>query len=405
MSAFLRADAPRVLVLSRNYPNNVTDVLGLWVRSLTRHAARFCHVKVVAPVPYCPPLPGVPENYARFRRVGWRESDDGVECLHPRFILGPGYSTYTVEWRLYLAGIQATVDGMRRDFPFDLIHAHFTYPDGVVATKLAERYGVPVVITEHNLWTPWMADYPSVQRRAVAAAKKSGCFIAVSESVRRSVEHFAGPIPQTVVIPCAIDGAEFTLTPDARHVPNRILFVGATRPIKGVDILLHALRRLVDAGRQVTLMIVGEAFYSSYQREEARLRKLVVDLGLVDRVQFTGKQRPPELVRTMQSSAALVLPSRAESLGMVLIEALACGTPVVATRCGGPEEIVNDRVGVLVPIEDPGALACGIAQVLDRRSAFDPRELRAHAITNFGLDAIGRRLEEVYVDAVGPRAA
>ena len=102
----------------------------------------------------------------------------------------------------------------------------------------------------------------------------------------------------------------------------------------------------------------------------------------------------------MQQSAALILPSRAESLGMVLVEALACGTPVVATRCGGPEDIVNEQVGILVPPEDPQALANGIEHVLDRQAAYDPVKLRTHALENFGLQSVGDRLADVYEEAV-----
>ena len=93
-------------------------------------------------------------------------------------------------------------------------------------------------------------------------------------------------------------------------------------------------------------------------------------------------------------------PSRRESLGMVLAEALACGTPVVATRAGGPEDIVTPDVGVLVPTEDPEALAAGIADVLDTRQRFDPVRLREHALERFGLEAVHRQVAALYAEAV-----
>jgi glycosyltransferase involved in cell wall biosynthesis len=395
------SDSLRVLVLSRNYPNNVMDLLGVWVRGLVRQAATFCQLKVVSPVPYCPPLPGLPENYARFRRVQRRQWDRDIESLHPRFILGPGYSTHSIEWLLYLTAIRSTIDDLRHEFPFDLIHAHFTYPDGVVAERLAKRYGIPFVITEHNPWGPWMNEHPAVCQRAIRAAKQSAFQIVVSQYVRRTVEQFAGTMKNLVVIPCGVDESEFTLRDEAQiRNSNQILFVGAIRPVKGVDILLRAVRLLSERRREIRLVLVGEAFYGAYEKEERQLRKMVSDLGIADRVRFAGKQVPPELVHSMQESAALVLPSRAESLGMVLVEALACGTPVVATRCGGPEEIVNDRVGVLVPPEDPEALARGIEQVLDRHEAYPPARLRAHAVETFGLNTVGEQLRHVYEEAV-----
>jgi teichuronic acid biosynthesis glycosyltransferase TuaC len=149
------------------------------------------------------------------------------------------------------------------------------------------------------------------------------------------------------------------------------------------------------------LLLVGESFFKNYQREYERIRRMTQELDLDGRVEFVGKQQPVDVVRYVQESAVLVLPSRAESFGMVLVEALACGTPVVATRCGGPEDIVNDRVGVLVPPEDPQALATAIAQVLDRRNSFAAEELRSYALRQFGLDAVGARLKALYDEALG----
>jgi len=391
----------RVLVLSRSYPNNITELLGLWVQGLVRQSAQFCELKVVSPVPYCPPFPSMPENYARFRRVVRRRWDDGVEILHPRFLVGPGYSTHQIEWLLYDAAIRKSVASMRQNFPFELIHAHFTYPDGVVAARLGRRYGVPVVITEQNPWRPWMDLYPSVRRRAIWAARQSAAQIAISQAVRETIERYTGHLPQLTVIPDGVDGAVFRLPEDgAKRSRDQILFVGAIRPVKGVDVLLQAVRVLASRGRNVNLLLIGEAYYGRYRQEELRLRKLTGELNLQDRVRFAGKQPFPELVRQMQQSAALILPSRAESLGMVLVEALACGTPVVATRCGGPEDIVNEQVGTLVPPENPEALANGIEYVLNQQADYDPVKLRAHALENFGLELVGRRLADVYHEAV-----
>jgi teichuronic acid biosynthesis glycosyltransferase TuaC len=393
-------DRLRVLVLSRAYPNNVIELQGLWVQRLVRQSAQFCEPKVVSPVTYCPPLPGIPENYSRFRRVERRRWDGPVEVFHPRFVLGPGQTTYTTEWLLYYAGVHKTIRHLRRNFSFDLIHAHFTYPDGVVAAHLGRHYKVPVVITEHAPWGgPWMKQWSGVRERAIWAARQSACHIAVSRSVRSTIESFAGKLENLVVIPCGVDGSEFSLPANRNgRVPDQIVFVGAVRPVKGVDVLLEAMRVLAARGRRLKLVLIGEAFFGAYRQEELRLKQMVSELKLADCVRFAGKQLLPELARSMGQSAALVLPSRAESLGMVLVEALACGTPVVATRCGGPEDIVNDRVGVLVPPEDPAALAEGIEHVLDHH--YDPAILRAHALENFGLESVGQRLSEVYQDAV-----
>ena len=289
----------------------------------------------------------------------------------------------------------------RRDFPFELIHAHFTYPDGVAAVELGKRYRVPVAITEHIPWDVWREKYPGVLARAARAAGECACHISVSESVRKSVARSVASEGNLVVVPNGVDGSVFRIAPDSpRRIPNQILFAGAVRPVKGVDVLLGALRRMVDRGRDAKLTIVGEAFFDSYRKEEQRLRQIAKDLALEDRVHFAGKKSPHDLARCMQAASVLVLPSRIESFGAVLLEALACGTPVVSTRSGGPEEIVTEQVGVLTPPGDPEALARGIEHVLDRQDDYEPGRLRAYALETFGLESVGDRLARLYRDAI-----
>jgi teichuronic acid biosynthesis glycosyltransferase TuaC len=394
-------NALRVLVISRNYPNNVIDVMGLWVQGPVLESARFCSVKVIAPVPYCPPLPFLPQDFSRYRRVQRSRWDGGVQVFHPRFLTGPRYSTSRIELRLYQAAVRKQADRLRGEFPFDLIHAHFTDPDGIVASALGRRYRVPVVITEQNIWGEWVGQNRALLQEAIQAVRGCKRFIVVSEFARSTVERHAGKIEDAVVIPDSVDGSVFCLPPNGQErIPDQILFAGLLRPVKGVDILLRALRILADRGCMVKLVLATAAVFASHRREEQRLRTMARELNIEDRVRFAGKQSHPELAGLMQQSAALVLPSRSESLGMVLVEALACGTPVVATRCGGPEEILNERVGVLAPREDPEALAGAIESVLSRRMSYDAAGLRAYALEKFGAEQVGRRLMRVYEEAL-----
>ena len=124
-----------------------------------------------------------------------------------------------------------------------------------------------------------------------------------------------------------------------------------------------------------------------------------------DRIEFLGIRDPEEVAALMQKSAVLVLPSRAESFGAVLVEALASGTPVIATRCGGPEDIVTDKVGRLVASEDPEALANAIADVLSNLDSYRPEDLRAYAVSRFSLRSVTERIRAEYVATLsGSRA-
>jgi glycosyltransferase involved in cell wall biosynthesis len=390
----------KVLVFSRNYPNNIIKILGLWVEGLVRHVGKVCEPKVIAPVPYCPPLLGRSQS-TRFRAVERQRWADGIEVLHPRLFVGPGHSFHQFASTMYYLAVRRLVDRLRERFPFDLIHAHFTYPDGVVAARIARRYGVPLIITEQVTWHPWIDNYPRVRRLSLRAISESTFPIAISRSVRDSITYYTGELPNLHIIPDGVDGSIFRRRPDGLQLsPDQVLFVGVTRPLKGVDILLKAMRLLVDRGSPAKLLLVGGSFYAAYRQEHDRLVQMAQDLGLTDHVHFGGEKPLPELVRHMQESALLVLPSRIESFGAVLVEALACGTPVVATRCGGPEDIVTDEVGVLVPPENPEALAAAIEQVLQQRAHYDPAKLRAYALERFSWDRIARDVVQLYQQAI-----
>jgi teichuronic acid biosynthesis glycosyltransferase TuaC len=392
---------PKVLVLSRNYPNNVMGLSGLWVEGLARALGRLCEVRVVSPVPYCPPVPrGV--SFGQFRQIRRRDRINGIEVSYPRFFTGPAQTLDRVEATSYYWGVRSAIARLRRDFPFDLIHAHVGYPDGVVAARLGRRHRVPVLMTEHAPWVPWMEAAPAVRTQAVWASHEAAFHIAVSRYVCATIARFTGDSDRLRVIPNGVDGHLFVRPADeSARDPERILYVGRIHTIKGVDVLLRTMRRLVERRPSARLTLVGGGFiYRGYQRQEDALRRMAGELRLDGHIEFAGGRPPEEVADWMQRSAVLVLPSRAEAFGAVLVEALACGTPVVATRCGGPEEVVNDRVGRLVPIEDEEALASAIEDVLAHRERYDPRQLRRYALEGFSWDTIARRTVDLYEAAL-----
>lgn len=387
----------RVLILSRNYPNEAVPSLGPWVEGLARHLCSMTEVRVVAPVPYCPPLPRA-LHQARFRRIPRLETRHGIAVSHPRFLTGPGYSTHVLDATTFHHAARREVDRIRAAFPFDLIHGHFGYPDGVVAVRLGARYGVPALITEHAPWRPWMDHYPIVRRQATAAAGRCALQVAVSRAVLTSIAEVTGDERRIRVIPVGFDANVFFPSPRrGAPDPDQILFVGRVHAIKGVDLLLAAMCRLIRRRPRLRLVVAGGgSAYRHYRREEERLRRLALNLGLGTIVTFLGPQPPGEVAQLMRQSALLVLPSRLESFGVVLVEALACGTPVVATRCGGPEDIVSDEVGVLVPTEDPDALAGGIELVLARRASYESLMLGRYARENFSWDVVTEKYLAAY---------
>ena len=393
----------RVLTLARSFPSGVFPELGLWTERPTQRISESCDVQVISPVPYCPPLPqrGPLRQYARFRQVHRDESRGEVRVRRPRFFVGPGSSLYRFEARAYALGIRRTAERIHADTPIDLIHAHFIYPDGVAGHELAQRWNIPLVITEHAPWTGWL-DRPGVRGPALMAARDAARLIAVSSYVRDSIVAYTGDPDRVVVIPNGVDPTMYRLGHAEARNPGQILYVGVINFNKGIDILLESMRGVLRERPDARLVLAGGSFYRNTRLQQEALERQAADLGLGDRVRFIGHRTPTEIARLMAESVVVVLPSRAESFGSVLIEALACGTPVVSSRSGGPEDIVDESVGKLVPKEDPAALARALVEVLDTPERYDPESTRRRVLERFGWESIVARTLEVYRDVVTP---
>ena len=389
---------PRVLVLARSYPSDLFPTLGLWTERPTVLLAERCEIRVVSPVPWCPALPNVGPfaQYARFRSMPANDVRHGVPIEHPRFLVGPASSLYRFEARAYAAGVRRTIDRMRARFPFDIVHAHFIYPDGAVARRLSERYGVPFVVTEHAPWTAQWFAHGAVRREALLAASEAAALLPVSSSVRTSMLAYGCDPGKIEIIPIGVDMSLFTLGAPENRVRDRILFVGWINFNKGVDVLLHAVAELEQRGTPGRATFVGGSYYRNTRLQESELMRLAESLNLGDRVSFTGHQPPQAVARLMAESAVVVLPSRAESFGAVLVEALAAGTPIVATRCGGPEDIVTPELGHLVPANDPSALADALNDVLSSPERYPADRLRSAAARRFAWEHVAGRIGDVY---------
>jgi glycosyltransferase involved in cell wall biosynthesis len=387
----------RVLHLARSYPNNVIDTLGTWTAWPVRKLASRCEVRVVSPVPWCPPAPhvGPLRQYTRFRRVLAEEERDGVCVHHPRFVIGPASTMPCIEHRTYERAVRPLADRIRREFPFDLVHAHFVYADGVVASKLAERYGVPFVVTDQAPWYPWL-ERDCIREAVLPAARAAARLVSVSDFLRSTMRPYLPDDVRVDVIPNGVDAEAFTLASPHERKPDQIAYVGLINFNKGIDVLLDAMVRVAKRNERARLVLVGGSYYRNTRLQEDRLKARAVELGLGPRVEFVGRKRPEEVNRYMRESGVVVLPSRLETFGAVLVEALASGTPVVATASGGPQEIVTDEVGRLVPTEDADALADALVDVLARRADFPPERLREHAVSRYSWSSIADRYVDLY---------
>jgi glycosyltransferase involved in cell wall biosynthesis len=226
--------------------------------------------------------------------------------------------------------------------------------------------------------------------------------IAVSNSLRRKVvEEHGADSDKITVIPNGVDVSRFVPLPrsgaqsklDLSDETSRVLYVGAVTKSKGLDYLLMAFKTLLASAQgPVELVLVGDGDYE----QDARL--LAQRLGIADHVVFDGKRPNAEIPLWMNSCDVLVLPSLSEGLGVVLIEAMACGKPVVATACGGPEDIVTPYTGILVPPADEKALAQALLDALSNGDRFSPAVIRQHAVDNYAYEGIAARILDLYAE-------
>jgi glycosyltransferase involved in cell wall biosynthesis len=393
----------RVLVIARTFPNSQFPTLGVYTQRLVEASTDVATPTVISGVPYSPPLPGS-ATAKRFRAVERERSANGYSVLHPRILLGPGHFLHSLDARLAYGGIRRAAVQLARKTEFDVIHAHFIYPDGVIAARLGRELGVPVVVSEHSVWGQWFDRHPRVRSQVEGAFPDIARLTAVSESLRRDMQKIVGDRVPVDLLPNVVDDDTFVAGTRDQVDPNHLLFVGTIRRVKGLDVLIRSFASLLARRFSLRLTVVGGAFYRAYARDERDVRALVTTLGLDDRIRFLGEQSPEEVAREMRRSAMLVVPSRRETFSLVTAEALASGIPVVATRCGGPEEFVTPDVGCLVAVDDVDALAAGIELVLDQHERFEPATLRRWAISRFGRAAAARRIHELYAKAIGSAA-
>jgi len=274
----------------------------------------------------------------------------------------------------------------------DLIHAHAGYPGGVAAVALGREFGIPVGITEHlgpfpppTLCLPDGSAMPVVSEAYAGAARHS----AVSRSLADRIVGL-GLASKVEILPNFLADDYGSAVPNAGKKGDGFSFlsVGGPSREKGTDILLKALARI---GTNATLSIAGSG------PELPFFQEMAADLGIAERVRWLGSVSRESMPDFYRECDAFVLPSRGESFGIVFIEALAYGKPLIATRCGGPEDIVHSENGLLVPMDSVEELATAMARMNGKSASYSPQVLRADFLARFSATAVVEKIEDWYV--------
>lgn len=378
----------RTLLFSTLYPSGVRPGHGIFVETRLREllASNAVETQVVAPVPWFFSTHPRYGEYARMARIPTRETHNGIEVAHPRYFLPPKVGMTMAPLSIALASIPAVRRILREGFDFDLIDAHYYYPDGIAAALLAKWFKKPFVVTARGTDLNLIPRHRLPRKMIRWAARRAEASICVSRALRDVLRELGAPADRIYVIRNGVDLSRFNPTPpnEARQalglgVSPILLSVGNLVTNKGHHFVIDVLARLLLSYPDATLVVVGEG------PERRNLETQVARMGLGMRVRFTGALPNAQLATWYSAADVLILASSREGWPNVLLEAMACGTPIVATKVGGiPEVVTTDSVGYLADSRDVPDLLKAVEGLLNAR--FDRAAVRAYA-EGFGWQA------------------
>jgi teichuronic acid biosynthesis glycosyltransferase TuaC len=390
----------RVLLFSMVFPNAAQPCYGVFVRERMRGLPADVEVRVVAPTPWFP--------LAARLRPGFRpempreEVQDGVEVLHPRFLSFPGFLK-CLDGLLMFLWTLPTVIRMRRDFRFELIDAHFVYPEGLAAALLGLALRVPLTVTLRGM-LPLLVPFRLRRPQLRFALRRAARVIAVSESLKRDAVALGVPAEKVRVIENGIDPEVFRPLDriEARRslgLPKYgplLVSVGTLAPRKGFHLVMEAMVKLKRRWPTLRFAVIGGDGPEGAMGAE--LRQLAAKLKLETQVIFPGPRRREELAVWYSAADLFVLATAHEGCPNVVLEALACGTPVVATPVGNIPELLDSPETGLVVERSVEAIAAGLDRALER--AWDRDQVRVR-IADRTWRVVGREQAEELRAAIG----
>lgn len=392
----------RVLMVSHLYPSRVDSVYGSFVHSQVKALqAQACQVRVLAPVATAPfPLYLLKEKWRRFHATPKRDDYQGVRVEYPRIIRTPGAALFSLAgWNYYLA-MKSRVRRWHQDQPFHLIHAQVAYPDGWAAARLARATELPLVLTLHGQELQKIVHWSAKLKELVQSALGQAAAVVVPSDKMRELALANGVDScRLKVVHNGLDALPLSPLPpgiEERLAGKRVLLsVGRLEKEKGCQHNIRALAMLKEKHPDLVYLLAGEG---AYRGELAALSR---SLGLADRVIFAGHQPRENIGAFYAKSHVFSLPSRDEAFGIVYLEAMAAGLPVIATRGEGIAALVEESgAGLLVSQGDVEALAGAISLLLEPLRASGTGEKGRRAARRFTWERSAGKLLSVYKEVL-----
>lgn len=357
----------KLLTFSTLFPNAEKPNHGIFVETRLRYllASGRAQSRVVAPVPWFPSRHPRFGRYAGYAKVPAVETRTGIQVQHPRYILAPKVGM-TLAPFLLAQSVKSTVRGIiDSGYDFDLIDAHYFYPDGVAAVMLGRLFKKPVVITARGTDINLIPRYSLPRKQILWAARHAHGMVTVCNALKEEMVGLGIDAGRITPLRNGVDLQRFQPVDRAAVRTSlgmnafTLLSVGLLEPRKAHDLIISALPKLPDT----QLLIAGSG------PERGRLEALARRLNVTQRVKFLGALPQAELRSYYGAADAMVLASSREGWANVLLESMACGTPVVASNVWGtPEVVAAPEAGVLMTERTPH----GVAEAVNRLRANYP---------------------------------
>jgi glycosyltransferase involved in cell wall biosynthesis len=340
----------KILTFSTLFPNSEKPGHGIFVETRLRHLVASGRVesRVVAPVPWFPLTHERFGNYAKMAKAPREEIRHGIPVAHPRYPVLPKVGMNVAPVFLAQAVKPAIGRLIDEGFDFDLIDAHYFYPDGVAAAMLGRYFNKPVVITARGSDITLFPNHRLPRRMILWAANQAAGVITVCNALRDEVISLGVDPARVVSLRNGVDLELFRPTERAPGQPFTLVTVGHLVPVKAQELIVGALPLLPG----VRLVVAGDG------PNRGMLENLARQLGVSERVDFLGAVPQAQLRAHYGAADAMVLASSREGWANVLLESMACGTPVVASRVWGtPEVVAAPEAGVLMAERTPQGVA------------------------------------------------
>ena len=362
----------KVLEISHLYPVSYDPLLGIAMHKQVKSLKnKGCEVLVVSPIPWTPfPVKYVSDKWKLYSKVSTHKIIEDIKIFYPRFLVFPkAYFLASSGIRMYY-GIKKLVENLWHVFPFDLIHAHMALPDGYAAMLLSCDYDKPLVVTFQATDLDITANrndkcLQSLQKVFFAADK----VISPSPRLSRQFYERFKKVPDVIgygINPEDVFYGDSNLSAEYKNY-RLLLSVSRLIPTKGVDLNLHALKKIIAKYNNLLYLIIGDG--PAYQD----LRTLTYNLGLDKYVKFIGKLSHKKVMEYMSICEIFTMPSWQETFGLVYVEAMAHGKPIIGCQGQGVDGIVTDgKTGLLVKPRDIDSLVEIIDYLLS-----NPDEARA----------------------------